>query len=387
MTGCEHADPAAGGDPAPDVLKAWLEPFRDAFTAPTWNLARILVMGALLAPGKRTVTSCLRITGRAMVPTFGSYHQVLNRARWHPRRLARSLTRLLVGQLLAERNPVIIGLDDTIERRWGPRIRARAIYRDPVRSSRGHFVKTSGLRWLSFMLLTPLPWLLGIKALPVLTLLAPSEGWAARQGRRHKPLTDQARQAMPVILRWLPGRDIVFVGDSSFGTHELARAIGQHATLVSRLRLDASLLAPPEPRTPRQRGRPRLKGMPLPKLHTKLDDPHANWTPIRLPVWYGDKKEKELEILTGTALWHRTGKPKPIRWVLVRDPQGQRDPQAFFSTDTAMAAERILAIYVRRWQIEVTFQEARARLGVETQRQWSDLAIERTPPRCLDSTV
>ena len=383
MTGGAHAAPPPGGDPAPDVLKAWLEPFRNAFTAPTWNLARILVMGALLAPGKRTVTSCLRITGRAMVPTFGSYHQVLNRARWQPRRLARSLTRLLVGQLLAERDPVIIGLDDTIERRWGPRIRARAIYRDPVRSSRGHFVKTSGLRWLSFMLLTPLPWLPGIKALPILTLLVPSAGWAARQGRRHKPLTERARQAMLVILRWLPGRDIVFVGDSSFGTHELARAIGQHATLVSRLRLDASLLAPPEPRTPRQRGRPRLKGKPLPKLHTKLDDPHANWTPIRLPVWYGDQKDKALEILTGTALWHRTGKPKPIRWVLVRDPQGQRDPQAFFCTDTAMAAERVLAIYVRRWQIEVTFQEARAHLGVETQRQWSDLAIERTTPALL----
>lgn len=383
MTGCAHAAPPPGGDPAPDVLQAWLEPFRDAFTAPTWNLARILVMGALLAPGKRTVTSCLRITGRAMAPTFGSYHQVLNRARWQPRRLARTLTRMLVGQLLAGREPVIIGLDDTIERRWGPRIRARAIYRDPVRSSRGHFVKTSGLRWLSFMLLTPLPWLPGIKALPILTLLVPSEGWAARQGRRHKPLTERARQAMLVILRWLPGRDVVFVGDSSFGTHELARAIGRHATLVSRLRLDASLFAPPGPRTPRQQGRPRLKGKPLPKLHTKLGDPDADWTPLRLPVWYGDRKDKELEILTGTALWHRSGKPKPIRWVLVRDPQGQRDPQAFFSTDTAMAAERILAIYVRRWQVEVTFQEARAHLGVETQRQWSDLAIERTTPALL----
>ncbi len=340
-------------------------------------------MGALLAPGKRTVTSCLRITGRAMVPTFGSYHQVLNRARWNPRRLARRLTLLLVGQLLAERDPVIIGLDDTIERRWGPRISARAIYRDPVRSSRGHFVKTSGLRWLSFMLLTPLPWLPGIKALPILTLLAPSEGWAARQDRRHKPLTERARQAMLMILRWLPGRDVVFVGDSSFGTHELAHAVGQHATLVSRLRLDASLFAPPEPRTPRQLGRPRLKGKPLAKLQTKLDDPDANWTPIMLPVWYGDKKEKELEILTGTALWHRTGRPKTIRWVLVRDPLGQREPQAFFSTDTGMEAERILAIYVRRWQIEVTFQEARAHLGVETQRQWSDLAIERTTPALL----
>ena len=190
-------------------------------------------------------------------------------------------------------------------------------------------------------------------------------------------------KGMLMILRWLPGRDFAFVGDSSFGTHELAHAVGQHATLVSRLRLDASLFAPPEPRTPRQLGRPRLKGKPLAKLQTKLDDPDANWTPIMLPVCSGDKKEKELEILTGTALWHRTGRPKTIRWVLVRDPLGQREPQAFFSTDTGMEAERILAIYVRRWQIEVTFQEVRAHLGIETQRQWSDLAIERTTPALL----
>ena len=337
-------------------------------------------MGALLAPGKRTVTSCLRITGRAMVPTFGSYHQVLNRARWNPRRLARRLTLLLVGQLLAERDPVIIGLDDTIERRWGPRISARAIYRDPVRSSRGHFVKTSGLRWLSFMLLTPLPWLPGIKALPILTLPV---GGMGRQARPTAQAAHRAGAPGHADDPPLPGRDVVFVGDSSFGTHELAHAVGQHATLVSRLRLDASLFAPPEPRTPRQLGRPRLKGKPLAKLQTKLDDPDANWTPIMLPVWCGDKKEKELEILTGTALWHRTGRPKTIRWVLVRDPLGQREPQAFFSTDTGMEAERILAIYVRRWQIEVTFQEVRAHLGIETQRQWSDLAIERTTPALL----
>ncbi len=376
--------PAGGGDPAPDVLKLWLEPFRALFTAPTRTLALTLVMGALPAPGKRTVTSCLRMTGRAMAASFGCHHQVLNRARWTPRKVSRRLILLLTGQLLDRDGPVIIGLDDTIERRWGPRISARGICRDPVRSSRGHFVKVSGLRRLSFMLLTPLPWLPGIKALPFLTLPAPSERRAERQGLRHKPLTERARQAMLLILRWLPDRSAILVGDSSFGTHELAHAVSGKATLISRLRLDASLFAPPEPRKTGDKGRPPIKGKPLPKLRTRLDDPDAAWTPTAVGNWYGGKKNRTLEILSGTALWHRSGTPpKSIRRVLVRDPDGEREPQAFFSTDPGIEPEKIISIFVRRWQIEVTFQEARAHLGVETQRQWSDLAIERTTPALL----
>ncbi len=374
-------DPSSAiGDPVPPFLIDWLEPFRGAFSSPTWRLVAVLVMGALLAPGKRTVSACLRVTGRAMCETFSSYHQVLNRARWDPRDLSRRLVLVLVARL-AGQGPIIIGLDDTIERRWGARIKARGIYRDPVRSSHGHFVKTSGLRWLSFMLLVPLPWSPGIRALPFLTILAPSERFAARQGRRHKQLTDWARQGMLQILRWVPQRAIVFVADSSFGTHELAWRIGQRATLISRLRLDANLFAPPPPRDPNKRGRPRQKGPPLPKLQTRLDDPDARWTSITLPRWYGSSKEKTLQIISDTALWYRPGTPpKAIRWVLVRDPEGERDPQAFFCTDTNMEPAKIIATFVRRWQVEVTFQELRAHLGLETQRQWSHAAIARTTP-------
>lgn len=380
MTRSDRRFSTAAGDPVAALLHDWLEPFRGAFTSPTWQRVLVLIMGALLAPGKRTVSACLRMTGRTMCADFASYHQVLNRAHWKPRDLARRLARHLVARLI-EQGPIIIGLDDTIERRWGARIRARGIYRDPVRSSRGHFVKTSGLRWLSFMLLTPLPWLSGIKALPILTILAPSERFAVTKGRRHKQLTDWARQGMLQILRWLPKRSIIFVGDSSFGTHELAHCIGRHATLVSRLRLDANLFAPPAPRSPRKMGRPAQKGAPLPKFHTRLDDPAACWTKIEVPRWYGDPQNKTLEIISDTALWYRPGTPpKSIRWVLVRDPHGRREPQAFFSTDPDMDPAHIIAVYVRRWQVEVTFSELRAHLGVETQRQWSDRAIERTTP-------
>jgi len=139
------------------------------FTAPSWEYVLVLVMGAVLAPGKRTVSACLRMTGRAGAKNFSSYHQLLNRARWNPHVMARHLLGMVVNRLVPE-GPVVIGMDDTIERRWGRRITARGIYRDPVRSSHGHFVKASGLRWLSFMVLTPVPWAGVVKALPVLTL-------------------------------------------------------------------------------------------------------------------------------------------------------------------------------------------------------------------------
>ena len=335
------------------------------------------------------MTSCLRITGRSMIANFGCYHQVLNRARWNPREVARRLLLLLVGSLLGKDEPVVVGLDDTIERRWGARITARGIYRDPVRSSHGHFVKVSGLRWLSFMLLTPLPWLPGIKALPFLTMPAPSERWSERQGIRHKTLPERARQAMLLILRWLPDRSVIFVGDCSFGTHELAHAVGRRATLISRLRLDASLFAPPEPRRPGERGRPRTKGKPLPKLRDRLGDPDAVWTPVTAPIWYGGKKNKTLEILSGTALWYRPGTPpKSIRWVLVRDPEGRREPQAFFSTDPGMEPERIIAVFVRRWQIEVTRSRRSAPISASRPRGNGRTSPSKGPPRrCSDSTA
>lgn len=377
----------ASGDAVPEVLRVWLRAFRPHVTGPTWQNLLVLAMGALLAPGKRTVSACLRMTGRAEATNFTVYHQVLNRGRWKGRGLARTLLGLVIAALVPE-GPVIIGVDDTIERRWGPRIAARGIYRDPVRSSHGHFVKTSGLRWLSFMVLAPVPWAGRIKAPPVMTLLAPSERADAKAGRRHKLLTDWARQGMLQLCRWLPGREIIFVGDASFAVHTLAHALARipagRATLISRLRLDASLFAPPVERHARTQGRPAQKGSPLPKLSALLADPATRGPRITVPLWYSRQSEKLLEIASGTALWYRRGTPpRPIRWVLVRDPAGKRAPQAFLSTDTTLAPAEIIAIFVRRWQVEVTFSEVRAHLGVETQRQWSDKAISRTTPALM----
>src|SRR5690242_815579 len=154
----------------------------------TWRHAELLLIGAILAPGKRTVTSLVRIAGCGRERRFTNYHRVLTRAAWD----GRTAARLLLGPLIAvfaPSGPVLLGIDDTIERRRGKRIAAKGIYRDPVRSSKGHLVKASGLRWLSLMLLAPIPWAGRVWALPFLTALAPSERYcgAARRPRRHPP--------------------------------------------------------------------------------------------------------------------------------------------------------------------------------------------------------
>ena len=129
-----------------------LASFADLFTRPTWSNVLVLVAGVVLAPGRRTVTAALRILGRDRDPAFCTFHRILNRAAWSSRAAAGRLLILLIKAFVTSSAPVVIGLDDTIERRWGAKINARGIYRDPVRSSKGHFVKASGLRWLSAML-------------------------------------------------------------------------------------------------------------------------------------------------------------------------------------------------------------------------------------------
>jgi hypothetical protein len=309
----------------------------------------------------------------------------LNRAVWSSREVSHQLLFLLV-QVLAPFGPLVLGLDDTLERRRGARINAKGIYRDPVRSSHSHFVKASGVRWLSLMLLVPIPWAQRVWALPFLTVLAPSERYHQERGLHHKKLTDWARQMLLQVRRWLPKGALVIVADSSFAALELLWAVGrmpQPLCLITRLRLDAALYQPAPPRPARQNGRPRLKGTRLPTLAALLSDPELPWSQLTVAGWYG-KSERAVEVLSDTAVWYHTGLPPvPLRWVLVRDPLGQFEPQALLCTNLGVAPEQILAWFVRRWQLEVTFQEVRVHLGVETQRQWSDLAIGRTTPALL----
>ena len=350
-----------------------------------WPQVLVLVVGAIIAPGKRTVTSVLQVMGLSGDEHFQNYHRVLNRAVWSSLAASQVLLGLLVSAF-AGAGTIVIGLDDTIERRRGAKIKAKGIYRDPVRSSRSHYVKASGLRWLSLMLLAPIPWAKRVWALPFLTVLAPSERYYERSPRAHKKLTDWARQTLLQVRRWLPKRALVVVADSSFAVIELLerlRRLENPICMVTRFRLDAALYEPAPKRKPGQNGRPRKKGARLPKLEEVLRDPKTAWQRVTFGNWYGEGR-RDVEIVSGTAVWFHNGKPPlPIRWVLIRDPKGKFKPQALLCTDQETGPVQILQWFVMRWQLEVTLHEVRAHLGVETQRQWSDLAIARTTPALL----
>ena len=355
----------------------------DLFSKRAWPLVQVLLTGAILAVGPRTVSAVLRVMGLSRERQFQKYHRVLNRVKWSTLAGSRCLLKLLIGAFAPD-GPLIMALDDTIERRRGARIAAKGIYRDPVRSSHGHFVKaSSGLRWLCLMLVAPVPWAKRCWALPFCSVLAPSERYYLKRGRRPNKLTDRARQLLLMVKRWVPERPIVVVADSSFAALELLDAARHKLCMITRLRLDAALYDPAPERAPGMRGRPRRKGARQPTLKAVSTCETTTWRSVVLSQWYG-QGDKVVEIATGTAVWYSKALPTvPLRWVMVRDPEHKLEPQAFLCTDETVEPEQILAWFIRRWQIEVTFEEARAHLGMETQRQWSGRAIARTTPAIL----
>ena len=242
------------------------------------------------------MTSALRVMGLSGQSGFALYHHVLNRAAWSSLQVSGVLLSLLIRHLDTGDGPLVFGIDETLERRRGQRITAKGIYRDAVRSSASHFVKASGLRWISLMWLASIPWAKRHWALPFLTVLAPSERYYQQLGKAPKKLTDWARQssgepAESMILqlrRWLPDRALVVVADSSYAVLDLlhfCQSLSHPVTFITRLRLDAALYEPAPPRRPGQVGRPRLKGKRLPTLKHLLDHPTTVWTAATVP-WY-----------------------------------------------------------------------------------------------------
>ena len=362
-----------------------LDSFAPLFSGRVFEHVQVLLAGAILAPGRRTVSSALRAMGLDQHKQFHRYHRVLSRASWSGREAGRVLLGLLV-ETFAPEGPLVVGIDETLERRQGKKIAAKGIYRDPVRSSHSHFVKTSALRWVCVTLLAEVPWASRVWALPFMCALAPSERYCRERGERHKKITEWAWQLLVLVRRWQPEREIVAVADGGYASLKLldrCRGLAQPITFITRLRLDAALYEAAPPRCPGQIGRPRLKGERLPNLSAVAQDCATVWKAITVADFYG-QRERTVEVVSGMAVWYSTGLPTvPLRWVLIRDPREEFETQALLCTDLDADPERIICWFARRWQMESTFQEVRQRLGFETQRQWSELAIQRTAPALL----
>jgi hypothetical protein len=372
----------------PTEFRGVISAFSGHFRKSTWLHAQLLLMAAVLCPGKRTVCNLLRAVGLSEDRTFHKYHRVLSRAKWSARSIGRELLLLLVQQFGGPAGQALVfGIDETLERRWGRTIKKRGIYRDPVRSSKSFFVKCSGLRWMSVMLLAELPWTGGFCwALPFLTALCPSERYYENRARSAKKLTDWAWQLILQLGRWTAHlqRKVYLVGDTSYATYELlGRAPSVGVNMIVRMRLNSRFFHFPSANPPIRRGPKSKVGKRQLPLAQRLTDGRVKWTKATFDKWYG-RKEKQMEFISKTALWYKSGiPPVPIRWVLIRDPEGKLEPMVIGCTDLELDPKVIIAYFVRRWRIEVTFAEVRRHLGVETQRQWSDLAIERSTPILL----
>ena len=369
--------------PSPEIIHLVFI-FATAFTAPTFAKALVLLCGTILAPGRRTVTAALRAMGLADDKHFTKYHRVLNRDRWSPWVLSKLLLGLIILVFLPAGAPLILVVDETLERRRGRKIKHKSWFRDPIRSTARHVVKALGIRWICLAILVPVPWSTRLWALPFMTIPALGPKTNAKLNKRHRTLVGWAMIMIGKVRRWQPERELVLVGDGSYAAVALiqrCQRLKQPVKLVSRLRLDATLHHFPGPQPKSKPGPKPKKGARQPNLAARLADPKTRWQTMEI-AWYGGD-EKEIEFVTGVSLWYRRGfDPVPLRWVLVRCPQDSFKPKAFFCSDTNVSARQIVTWFIPRWNIEATFEELRAHLGFETQRQWSDRAIERTTP-CL----
>jgi hypothetical protein len=367
--------------PLPDAIILVLAPFAPLFSQRVWLHAQLLLLGAMLAPGARTVTAALRAMGLSGERHFTNYHRVMNRATWSAHQASRILLGLLVTSLVPPGAALVLGADDTVERRRGRQITAKGCYRDAVRSTKKHVIRCFGLKWVVMMLLVPVPWARRVWALPFLTALCRPADKVMR--RRHKTSVDWVRQMMQQVRRWLPGRALVLVVDGGFAAVSLASAcVKSQVTMVSRLRWDAALYHRPGPHPQGKRGPKPLKGKRQRSLQEWAERTDTPWETVEVD-WYGGQR-RTLWVFSHTALWHTPGLPPvEMRFVIVCDPEGKLRMEAFFCTDLQATPVQILAWVIMRWSVEVTFEEGRAQLGLETQRQWSDQAIARTTPVLL----
>jgi hypothetical protein len=367
-----------------------LSTFAVTMSAPTFANALVLIYGAILAPGRRTVASALRVMGYEQEGNPSKYHRVLSRARWSSWECSRLLLSLLVQTFVPEGCALEILVDETLERRAGKKIGYKGLFRDAVRCVGNKVAVSLGIRWCCLCLLVSVPWASRKWALPFLVVPVLSEKTAARLGKPHRSGIFWTGLLMQKVRAWYPQREIVLIGDGGYASVELVACCQRlKVTLISRLRLDAALHAFAGEQPSSKRGPKPKKGGRLRSLLAVFADPTTVWCAQQI-AWYG-AGVKSVGYRSGVCLWYTPRQePVPIRWVLVRyEERNARTGKvrvkaaAFFCSDTADASitpERILDFYVRRWNIEVTFEEMRAHLGFETQRHWSVRAIERTTP-------
>jgi hypothetical protein len=411
----------------PDFAQPVLSLFAPVFYHPTYQRFLVLLVAALLTTGRRTVSNLLRTTAGLAKGDASSFHRVLSKRRWSTLALARLLTRFILDRWAPD-GPVLVAGDDTVDEHRGAKVYGKGCHRDPVRSTHSYTAFRWGHKWVVLAILVKFPFAPRAWALPVLAALyhnpekdtkakAPATRRRRRKAkdktqvrakerarrkasaqakakalkgktkaqlrRRHKTPSELMRQLLLVLTHWFPDRHFVFAGDGGYGTHALARFAARrrrNLTLVSLFYADAALFEPPPVVVGKRNGRPRKKGERRPAPAAVVA---ATERRDRLEVaWYGGG-HRTVEVVSGTGHWHKSGEGLvEVSWVYVHDLTGTHRDTYLFCTDPEMAAAEVIATYTGRWNIETTFQEMRAYLGLETTRGRVKNTVLRAAP-CL----
>jgi hypothetical protein len=350
-----------------------------AFTYPTFDRFATLMAAVVLTPGRRTVANLLRTLGPLADGHPTTYQRVLSCASWSGLLLGLLLARFLLHHLLPA-DPVVLVGDDTVDGHTGKHVYGKARHRDPVRSTKSYTAWRYGHKWVVLAVLVRFPFATRPWALPVLVDLYRSEQDDRGRRRPHRTPAQLMCRLLRLLLLRCPGRRFVFVGDSGYGSHEVARFCRRHSprlTLVSKLHPDANLVEPPPPYA--GAGRPRVKGPALPKPRQAAAAARRRRATV---AWYGGGTRR-VELASGSGHWYRSGRGLvPLCWVFVHDQSGTHRDEYLYSTDPALLPEAVVGYYTCRWNIETTFQELRSCLGLESTRGWCAQTVLRAAP-CL----
>jgi len=366
----------------PRDVRALLDSFAEEFSPTVWERFLSLLTAAILVRGRRTVCSLIRFPGNDAGGHFSSFHRVFSHRRWSSMALARKMATVIVDHFAPDGVLQLVG-DDTVSQHRGEHVYGKGCHRDAVRSSHGHLVHRWGRKWVVLALRVKVPGTDRSWALPMLIALYRTPKDSQRLGLRHKTSPELMQGLLAVWLRWFPVRKAVFSGDGAFATHRLSRFAARHSdrlTLVSKIVPDAVLHDPPPARQRGQIGRTRIVGKRLlsPEQVVATTERRRRLT-VR---WYGGGRRR-VEIVTGVGHCYRQGQGLvKLRWVFVHDLSGHHRDEYFYSTKPSISASAVIEAFVGRWDIEVTFEEMREHLGLETTRGRVRNTVLRVEP-CL----
>lgn len=352
-----------------------LTKFAPVFSQPTFENFLFLSTGAILTQGSRTVTNILRTLGERP-KHFTTYHNFFKRCECPLLELSRILCSLIFSLVPAV---IELAVDETITRHSGPKVFGSCCHRDPLLSTHNRAQYSFGHKWVVLAVRFHWTWLTRPWALPCLMMLWVSEKQCPKYRVKHRTPIELTVIMLRVLHKWFPDRKFIIVGDGGFSSIELTQFIARNpwVQLVSRLRKDAQLFDPAIVQL--KRGRKRDKGKRLLSPEKLANKKNAPWIKTTV-TWYGGVSKKVLYMYSQALLYQPGKGTVKIAWVLIRDLKGKLRDESFYTTDLAMTAQEIIRHFVERWTIEVTFEESKRFLAVESTRNRKKESVLRSFP-------